>query len=494
MNSRILIVEDNAINRDILIKLLSDEYEILEAENGKVALKIIKKEYQNLSAVILDILMPEMDGEELLKHISKDEKLANLPILVATSKKDSELESECLRLGAWDYVTKPYNPAVIKLRLRNIIGRSQTHLLEQIRILAERDPLTQIYNRQFFFESMKNLLQENTQEKFALIRMDIDNFSLYNTAYGSKNGNKLLKEMASGIERILKKKKMKAYAYGHIVSDIFCICLPYKKEQTEELISCIAETVQAYSSTYRLKASFGIYVIDDIHEDLEEMYSHTADAARTCKNDMNLLFAYYTKEMGEKEARAQSFTNEIEQAIKEEQFQIYLQPKYSIETGKPCGAEVLVRWFHPQWGMVSPGDFIPVFEKNGLIVQLDYYMWEHACQLLKRWQDEGREVFPISVNMSRVSLYNPKIVDEIVELTEQYQIPKYMLNLEITESAYMSNQDMMKQVIDKFHQNGFVILMDDFGSGYSSLNTLKDIDVDILKIDMKFLPTGQNNA
>lgn len=494
MDSKVLIVEDNAINRNTLVKILSDEYDTLEAENGKVAWEILQKEYQSLSAVILDILMPEMNGKELLQLISKEEKYANLPILIATGEHDSKLESECLRLGAWDFVVKPYNPSVLKLRLRNIVGRSQSYLLRQVQLLAERDPLTQIYNRQYFFESMSKLLQNNPQEKFALIRMDIDNFSLYNSAYGSKNGNILLKKMAAGIEMLLKKKAIKKHAYGHIVSDIFCICIPYEKEQAEQMMNCIADAVQEYSSAYRLKVSFGIYVIDDIHEDLEEIYSHTADAARLCKNNMNRLFAYYTEEMGEKELRAQAFTNEIGQAIKEEQFQIYLQPKYSIETGKPCGAEALVRWFHPQWGMVSPGDFIPVFEKNGLVVQLDYYMWEHVCMLLKKWQDAGRKVFPISVNMSRVSLYNPKVVEDIVTLTEKYQIPRYMLNLEITESAYMSNQDMMKQIIDRFHENGFVILMDDFGSGYSSLNTLKDIDVDILKIDMKFLPTGQNNT
>ena len=497
MKKRVLIVEDNIVNRNILVKILSSEYETLQAENGKVALRIIEEQYRELSAVVLDLYMPEMSGKELMSVISEDKKFSNLPILIATGEHNAELESECLSLGAWDFVTKPYNAAVIRLRLRNIIGRSQITLMQKIRYLAERDPLTNAYNRPHFFDETVKMLEENKGTRFVMIRMDVDHFRLFNSAYGTKAGNMLLLKLAEGIEHNLKENQVSVYTYGHLESDVFCICIPYHETQLEKILNQSENEIQGYSASYRLKASFGLYVIENTEEnmeEIEEMYSHTVDASRVCKDNMNLLFAYYTREMGKRAERAQQLTNEMASALKQEQFQVYLQPKYSIETGKPCGAEALVRWLHPTWGMVSPGDFIPVFEQNGLIIQLDYYMWEHVCMLLQKWNREGREMFPVSVNISRISLYNPKIVEDIVGLTEKYNIPRYLLNLEITESAYMSSQDMMKEIIDKFHEMGFLILMDDFGSGYSSLNTLKDIDVDILKIDMKFLPTGHNNA
>ncbi|MDD2956649.1 MAG: EAL domain-containing protein [Oscillospiraceae bacterium] len=179
----------------------------------------------------------------------------------------------------------------------------------------------------------------------------------------------------------------------------------------------------------------------------------------------------------------------MESALQLRQFVVYLQPKYDLENNLPCGAEALVRWNHPQRGMVFPGEFIPVFEHNGFIARLDYYVWEETCRLLRKWLDQGLQPKPLSVNVSRVNMYNPNLVDILQDLVEKYRVPASLLNLELTESAYMDNPTLMKQTLERLHRCGFVVMMDDFGSGYSSLNTLRDISVDILKIDMKFLPT-----
>ena len=494
MKNKILIVEDNFINRNILSRILRTEYEIMEAADGIEALAVIEAQYQELSAVILDLVMPNMDGRQLMEILSRDEKYANLPILIATGEHNEEVESECLQSGAWDFITKPYNPIVLCLRLRNVIGRSQIHLMKQIQALAERDMLTGIYNRRFFMRKTAAMLAEHPDEQFVMIRMDVDQFRLYNSSFGSAAGDELIKMLAVRIEEWLTQLGDPVRTFGRIDADIFAICIPYKKEQLEEGLLRLERIVQGLVSSYTLKVSFGLYVIEKPDLEMEKIYADATEAVRKCKNNINKIYAYYNEEMGKQEEKAQQYTNEIRRAMEERQFLVYLQPKYSIEDNVPCGAEALVRWKHPEWGMVSPGEFIPVFEQNGLIVQLDYYMWESVCMILKKWMDEGREALPVSVNVSRISLYNPQITDKLVGLTEKYQIPRHLLNLEITESAYMSNPDLMRETIGKLRESGFVILMDDFGSGYSSLNTLKDIDVDILKIDMKFLPTGHNNA
>ena len=493
MKDKVLIVEDNPINRDILFEMLEDEYDVLQASDGDEALNIIRDNYLELSAVILDLIMPKMGGEELLEILSAENIYNNLPILIATGDHDDEIESRCLKKGAWDFIVKPYNPIILKLRLSNIISRSKNNLMRRVRNLAEKDTLTGVYNRQYFMKSTSLLLKRYPDETFVLIRFDIDHFRLYNSSFGSEAGNELLISVAKQIEVELESHNVKMYSYGRIESDVFCVCVPYRKEKLESELMEAEKMLQNMNKSYRIKASFGLYVVENHYEDMEEMYSHTVEASRKCKDNINTVFVYYDSKMNEMEEKAQRLTNEMQEALEKRQFIVYLQPKYKLDTNEPCGAEALVRWKHPEWGMVSPGEFIPVFEQNGLIVQLDYYMWESVCKLLSKWYKTQDDVFPVSVNISRISMYNPMIVEQIDGLTEKYGIPKRLLELEITESAYMSNPDLMKDTIKKLRDKGFVILMDDFGSGYSSLNTLKDIDVDILKIDMKFLPTGHNN-
>ena len=229
---------------------------------------------------------------------------------------------------------------------------------------------------------------------------------------------------------------------------------------------------------------------------MEEMFSYATIAAKSGKTNLYGLISRYDEEMDQILKDTQQITSEMHTAIEQEQFEVYLQPKYSLRTDKMVGAEALVRWKHPQRGMISPGKFIPAFEKNGFIAELDKYMWEHVCQILRRWQDEEKTLYPVSVNISRVSMYSQETVPFLMALIKKYQIaPKY-LELELTESAYMDDPEDLKRMLRELQEFGFKILMDDFGSGYSSLNTLRDLPVDVLKLDMKFLSTmkGDNRG
>lgn len=494
MNKRILVVEDNEINRNLLKMILQDEFDVIEAENGKQALSVIREKYEELSAVVLDLLMPEMSGIELMKVLHEDDRFDNLPILVATGDHNAQVEKECLSNGAWDFVVKPYEPSIIKLRLSNIIGKSQSSLMEQVKELAQKDTLTGIYNRAYFMNQTAQMIRIHRDIQFILVRVDIDYFRNYNASFGTDAGNELICSMAQRIKKNVMDSGLEYATYGRIESDVFCICVPYHRELLMKAIQDTDEQLHSLKNNYSLKASFGLYIIENPDEDMEKMYGRTLEAVRECKHNVNQLYTFYNQAMEENERIAQFLSGEMGRAIKERQFVVYLQPKYSMESNSPCGAEALVRWNHPDKGMISPGQFIPVFEKNGMIIQLDYYMWDSVCSLLGEWIKEGRTVYPVSVNISRISLNNPAIVDQILNLTKKYQVPRELLQLEITESAYMSNPELMKSIISGFRKHGFMILMDDFGSGYSSLNTLKNIEVDILKIDMKFLPTGNNNV
>ncbi len=486
--NKILIVDDAAIDRITLRKILEESYEIIEAENGQQALDILESqtEWDFISAVLLDLVMPEFSGYQFMKEYQKIETYRRIPVVVATVEGDTQTERECLELGAWDFVTKPYDPMVIRFRIKNVIERSQHQLSKELKYRADYDTLTGIYNKTKFFAETRVVLNQNASELFAFIRIDIEKFQLVNSFFGVQEGDNLLRYVARDIQAFAGESTR--ISYGRIEADIFCICMPYQGEQMMvELTRYIRMRFAQYPLEYDIVPTIGIYIVEDRNLPVDSMYDRANLAAKQCKGNYIHNYAFYTADMSEEIEKEQRIVNNMKSALEGNEFILYLQPKYDLQDNSMDGAEVLVRWKSPSRGMVSPGEFIPIFERNGFIIKLDYYVWEKTCQLLAKWIEEGRNPEPVSVNISRVSLYNPRLVELICGLVEKYHIPPRLLQLELTESAYTSNPKAIRDTMERLQEAGFSILMDDFGSGYSSLNVLKDIAVDILKIDMKFL-------
>lgn len=481
----ILVVDDNVINRTILSKILAKEYNVLEADNGETALKILKEHGDAIAAIMLDIVMPIMNGYAVLEAIREDIHYQNLPIIVTTENGNNESEIKALALGAWDFVTKPYNMEIIMFRLKNAIERSQLSALKELKYLSEYDGLTGIYNKTKFFSATRDLIDSNRGESFAFFRFDVDRFQLINSFFGAKEGDKLLIYIAKCLEE--ETITCEKVTYGRIESDIFGMCLPYDKAKVKKIIQGSKDNLAKFNLNYDIVPSIGIYMIEDITLSVEEMYNRATLAAKSCKGNYIDFYAYYNENMSIELAKVQAITNEMKSALENGQFEIYLQPQYNIYTNSPWGAEALVRWNHPEKGLISPNEFIPIFERNGFITKLDYYVWERVCQCLHTWKTKGITPYPISVNVSRVNIYNPKFVEILLELIDRYQLEPALFNLELTESAYTDNPTAMKKTMAQLQSHGFTIMMDDFGSGYSSLSLLKDIRIDILKIDMRFL-------
>ncbi|MEF9896147.1 MAG: EAL domain-containing protein, partial [Clostridia bacterium] len=402
---------------------------------------------------------------------------------------DIDNEIKVLGLGAWDFVSKPYNPNIIRFRLKNAIDRSQLTALKQLKYLAEYDALTGIYNKTKFFDAVREMLNANRATRFAFLRFDVDRFQLINSFFGTSEGDKLLIYIARHLAE--ESNGRPTHLYGRIASDIFGFCMPYDRETTETMIGRAKKVLAKYNPNYDIVPSIGVYVIDDNTLSVEEMYNRATLAAKTCKGNYVDYYAYYDESMSISLTNEQEITNEMNFALANGQFEIHLQPQYNIHTKLSCGAEVLVRWRHPKKGLLAPGKFIPVFERNGFITKLDHYVWEQACKCLRRWIDQGIKPHPLSVNVSRVNVYNPTLPEMLLALVNQYGIDPSLLNLELTESAYTDNPVAMIKAMTTLQNYGFIIMMDDFGSGYSSLSLLKDIAIDILKIDMGFLSETQ---
>lgn len=482
----ILVVDDARHNRTALRDILNDNYIVLEAENGQNALAVLEEKYQAVTVIILDLIMPEMSGLELLEIFHRDVRYQNIPVIAMLRDINDEIECKCLEYGVGDFMRKPYDPTIVRFRVKNVIECSQTRVDDELKYRAEHDVLTGILNKSKFFYNTRNMLNIFGTEDFAFIRIDIEKFQLINSFFGMAEGDNLLKYMADYLQNV--EKEYRYITYGRVEADIFAVCFSYDNEkEITDFVKKFTNQMEKYPLDFAITPFFGIYLVKNRDLSINEMYDKANLASKNCKGNYIQNYFFYTKEMSEDIIKEQRIINNMKNALKNEEFVLYLQPKYELQRNSIAGAEILVRWITADGRMISPGEFIPVFERNGFILKLDQYVWEKTCQLLAGWRDEGRKIFPVSVNISRVSLYNPKIVGVICGLTEKYNIPPEWLQLELTESAYTENPKAIKEMMEQLQKKGFSILMDDFGSGYSSLNVLKDIAVDVLKIDMKFL-------
>lgn len=441
-------------------------------------------------AILLLVNEDMTDAYALVEELGRSVEWSGVPVLVLAEKYEVTAEQKFLAMGVWNYVVKPFDEESMKLRLVNAIGRSKAKSLERLHYLANYDVLTGIFNKNKFIEETRDMLDEHPDVKMAFVRMDIDRFQLINAFYGTSAGDKVLKFVAESVKNYV--SKYEVVTYGRMEADVFALCLPYEDvKDALDHVYAIRNHFKSYPLEFDIVPAFGIYVIEDKELPIEIMLDRAKLAAKTIKGQYLNNYAFYTDDIGDALEEEQQIVNEMAHALETEQFAVYFQPKYNVKSRLPVGAEALVRWEHPEKGMISPGKFIPIFEKNGFITKLDYFVWNRVCFMLRGWLDEGEKPNPVSVNVSRVNLFNPNIVPIICDLVDSYEVPRELLQLELTESAYADATLAMKDKVQKLREEGFQVLMDDFGSGYSSLNVLKDIEVDVLKIDMRFFETSE---
>ena len=281
---------------------------------------------------------------------------------------------------------------------------------------------------------------------------------------------------------------------GRVSADNFVI-LRYYNEKNDIMVRQhqvdikITEFMHDMYSGQAVSVQCGICYLEDLAEDLqiEGILDRANYARKTVKTGLNRKYAVYDESIRKQLRYEKSIENRMLKSLENEEFLVYFQPKVDLQTGMATQAEALVRWKHPEWGFQSPAEFIPLFEKNGFITKLDQYVWDKTCCYLRRWDDEGYPPVPVSVNVSRADIYHADIADIMVRTVSKYGLTPSRLHLEITESAYTEDPGQIIETVSHLRELGFVIEMDDFGSGYSSLNMLNQMPIDILKLDMTFI-------
>jgi diguanylate cyclase (GGDEF)-like protein len=344
------------------------------------------------------------------------------------------------------------------------------------------DELTGLYNRDGFVEKVEESLEHNYKHDYLIIRFDIKNFKFVNSIFGRESGDMLLSEIGD----TLKEHCYPDEVCGRLEGDRFAVFV--NSQDSQQVVSLISETEFQVvdNETYPVHIDVGIYQIRDEDDSVIEMCDRAGMALSTIKNNLMEKIAVYEDSMYERLLREHEMSLDLPTAIEEEQLKLYLQPQIDLN-GVVVGAEALVRWQHPEKGLLMPGEFVPIFERNYMIVEMDRYVWEKACQLLRRWTDEGRPDIYISINISPKDFECIDVYEVLVGLVRKYNLQMHQLKVEITESTIMENPNHQVQLIGRLREAGFYVEMDDFGSGYSSISMLKDIEIDAIKLDMRFL-------
>ncbi|MBQ8109293.1 MAG: EAL domain-containing protein [Clostridia bacterium] len=476
----VLVVDDQEINRDALGVILEDDYEIICASDGSEALKEIQAHVDNLSIVLLDLMMPVMNGFEVLERMAGDDRMKHIPVIVLTADKSAELRA--LQMGAADFITKPFDvPEVIIARVARIIELSEGR---QLISAAEHDPVTLLYSRNFFFEYANRLHHYSPELHLDAVVLDIEQFHTINAVNGRDFGDDVLRVVGAEIRDFLSETEGIACRFEADRFEIYCVPQP----DYQALLERFQRRVGRISPNVSIHLRMGV---NPWQEGVEPvlMFDRARAASTMVRGNYQSPLMIYDEDMRMRELRDRRFLNELRSAIQTRQLRVFYQPKYDIQCDPPrlSSAEALIRWQHPELGMISPGDFLPLFEGNGLIGVVDNYVWQVAAAQIAEWRKKYGVKLPVSVNLSRNDVFDPTLIDRLVRIIEDNGLDYSDMKMEVTESAYTEKANDLLQVVNRLRQLGFEIEMDDFGSGYSSLNMLSYMPIDVLKMDMKFV-------
>lgn len=356
------------------------------------------------------------------------------------------------------------------------------HLKDYIMFLEQHDPLTGLLNISTYFKEINNLLANDTETEFSLVCFSIKSLKLMNLQHSNQYADNFLCHIANYLKYI--GDDMEYFLLSRVYADTFSVFVPQSKE--ERVTAQIFLAFSNFSVTIGAP-HIGIRHVKGSGLEAYQLLNQAMMAVSSIYGNAEQHIAVYGSSLFNDYLLEQTILTSFETALTNREFQLYLQPKYNMFTGKIIGAEALIRWFHPTEGLIPPSKFIPILEQYNLIQELDCYMWDMLCHWIHSWIERGHRPLPISVNASRISLCSMDVPEILNSLISKYNLDSYLLEVEITESAYAEHSEAVKYTVDKLHQEGFTVLMDDFGSGYSSLSLLADTDIDILKLDMRFL-------
>lgn len=476
----IMVIEDDPNCQEILQNVLEESYNITVVGNTQEALLLLMDAPTTYSLILLELELPDDACIEFLKQRSAQSFLQNIPVIVITGEGD---DNGCYKLGADEFIRKPLNsPDVILARCEHTMALYESKNLVQ---QTEKDKLTGLYTIDYFFEYLKQIMPLDMGSDRDAIVIDIEHFRLINEIYGRGVGDQILSQIGNYLQQTLATLNAIACRAGADVFYVYCIHQEDYGDLQEALQSMLAKVAKVNNIRIRI----GVWQYVERNLDPESWFDRAKNACDRIGGNFTNSIAFYNSGLHSKHMREERLIRDIYDAIEHKDLKVYYQPKYAIQGDKPHlrSAEALIRWIHPSLGFINPGDFIPLFESNGLIQMVDNYVWNEAAAQIRRWKDEFDFTVPVSVNVSRIDIYDPNLENKFCNILEQNKLTPNEYMIEITESAYSDNAQGLIDVLSSMRSKGFRIEMDDFGTGYSSLGMLTELPIDILKIDMSFV-------
>ena len=507
MNPRILIVDDDQAIRDLLHTILSDDYDCTKAESAETALSLL--EDRHFDVMISDQNMGGMSGTELTANV-----VASSPetvVMMISGNQMIDTPIEAIRSGVFDYIKKPFDIDQVEVAVGRAVKHAadlvskrqhESHLEElveertsKLNFLAHNDPLTGLPNRVFFEDRLSlDLVKQKVDEKVAVFFASLDRFTELRDTLGHSVGDRLLKEAAQRLETVGDQRAIVAR------SDGFEFALLVHGRNPEELAAFARKMLDAFSIALTagdeeivVSMSVGISLSPDDGADAQTLLTNAGAALSHVRQHGGNAYRFFTSDLRVTALRRMTLENELRRALERNEFELYYQPKVDISTNTITGMEALLRWNHPELGLVPPLDFIPLAEESGLIVPIGEWVLRTACAQTKAWHDLGYDL-RVAVNLSPRQLQEQDLVRDINRIVQDSGLAPSRLNLEVTESLIMNNADSAVAILSELRNSGIQISIDDFGTGHSSLGVLKNLPIDVIKIDKTFVNDVTRNS
>jgi diguanylate cyclase (GGDEF)-like protein len=499
--SIILIVDDEVVSRYTVKALLSTEgYQLEFAENGEEALE--KASYLIPDLMLLDVMMPGMDGFEVCQKLRANPRTSELPIVMVTALDDRDSRLRGIEAGADDFMSKPFDRAELRARIRTITRLNRYRRLlesdEKLAYLANYDTLTHLPNRNLLLERLRQALARanRNHQHVTVLALDLDGFQMINDSLGHEAGDQVLCEMA---QRLLDAVSSSGATVARLSGDEFIIMGETNNlfKEINEMAQCLLDTISKpitiESHEMVITASIGMSIFPGDGKEAAILLKNADTALSRAKAAGKNTYQFFTIEMNKVAFERLMLENKLRKVLENEELRLYYQPQIDLKTGKMIGMEALLRWQHPELGIVSPDKFVSVAEDMGLIIPIGEWVLRTACQQNQAWREIGLPPMRISVNVSTRQFQQPHLLLETIKqaLTDSCLNPSY-LELEITESILMkeegdNNKNDVFSILTELRKMGIQIAVDDFGTGYSSLSYLKRLPVTTLKIDRAFV-------
>ncbi len=476
--STVLIIDNNENTVAELTRMLSPHVAVVAVRDGKQGIDTLRMGVSKISAVIMSGNLPIPDKFEYLHIIHNDNILKSIPVIVCTDSADP-YEEVWLDYGAVDYIVKPLKERLVVERVKNIIRLKETaSVLESL----EYDELTGLLTRQAFIHHATLYVNRAPETQYCILGVDVENFKLTNTLYGEERCDNFLAYIAGRFIGTLET----GFA-GRFGGDQFVAMFEMRPHITTEYIQKFMEEILASAPLPHQTVKIGVYAPIDTSLPIVRCCDRAFLAIREVKGSYGKDIVYYEDRIQQQLLNEQRIIESMEKALEEEQFKVFYQPKHETVTGKIAGAEALIRWEHPEYGFMSPGQFIPLFEKNGFITKIDSFVMKKVCSDIVSWQKDGVPIVPVSVNISRRDFFEQDWIDNNLKLIDEMGIDHSLIHMEVTESMYSERVEYIIEQVKKVQELGYMIEMDDFGSGYSSLGLLSTFPLNIIKLDISFV-------